>query len=107
MKRAFLCGDCLRVFDHPTIVTEVERYEFWGTPGFLAGETEVCPDCDSADISDVVLCEKCGFDPTEDGYDLCASCRVKADEAERLDDALMDIARTPLDFRDAAPSDIR
>jgi RNA polymerase subunit RPABC4/transcription elongation factor Spt4 len=71
------CGELFPA-DEAQIAHSRESAEFWGA--IVAHETELahCPTCDSDELDDVWLCERCLIRRAdEEGTDLCRVCAVE------------------------------
>lgn len=81
----FWCAACEAVFEFPTTTDSFTWEEFWGERVEHHETYLSCPECDSDDLDEITLCEKCKQDRTLDGLDYCFTCLpqdVKDDDAE-------------------------
>ena len=70
----YCCDDCGAVFQFPTIIDEITWEEFQGQRGRHEQRTLACPECESYQVEETRLCDKCKEDRSLDGFDYCFAC---------------------------------
>ena len=67
----YFCAECEAVFEFPTLIDEITWEEAHGVRVEHAQCTLACPECESYDVEETRLCEKCKNERALDGVDYC------------------------------------